>query len=109
MDQALQLAARPVRDSLKVVISSLNRSEHNGRKNGHMTAAVLYGSENLKIESVDIPSARGGRGAGPRESRPDLRHGSESLEAGISRAHDYAAGGFRARACRIVEDAGIAT
>src|SRR5256885_16359325 len=23
--------------------------------NGHMTAAVLYGSENLKIESVDIP------------------------------------------------------
>ncbi len=36
--------------------SSLNRSEHsNGRKNGHMTAAILYGSENLKIESVDIP------------------------------------------------------
>ena len=24
-------------------------------KNGHMTAAVLYGAENLKIESVDIP------------------------------------------------------
>src|SRR6202049_3084231 len=23
--------------------------------NGHMTAAVLYGRENLKIESVDIP------------------------------------------------------
>src|SRR5579872_3165438 len=23
--------------------------------NGHMTAAVLYGSENLKIESIDIP------------------------------------------------------
>src|ERR1700719_628765 len=23
--------------------------------NGHMTAAVLYGSEDLKIESVDIP------------------------------------------------------
>src|SRR5271155_5403774 len=25
------------------------------RSNGHMTAAVLYGSENLKIESIDIP------------------------------------------------------
>src|SRR5271167_4250306 len=24
-------------------------------KNGHMTAAVLYGSEDVKIESVDIP------------------------------------------------------
>jgi L-iditol 2-dehydrogenase len=24
-------------------------------RNGHMTAAVLYGSENLKVESVDIP------------------------------------------------------
>src|SRR5271170_2433715 len=23
--------------------------------NGHMTAAVLYGSEDLKVESVDIP------------------------------------------------------
>src|SRR5579864_7868342 len=25
------------------------------KSNGHMTAAVLYGSEDLKIESVDIP------------------------------------------------------
>jgi L-iditol 2-dehydrogenase len=33
----------------------LNRAEHNEYKNGHMTAAVLYGSENLKIESLDIP------------------------------------------------------
>jgi D-arabinose 1-dehydrogenase-like Zn-dependent alcohol dehydrogenase len=33
----------------------LSISAHNGRRNGHMTAAVLYGSENLKIESVDIP------------------------------------------------------
>ncbi len=33
----------------------MNRSDSNGRKNGHMTAAILYGSENLKIESVDIP------------------------------------------------------
>ena len=31
------------------------RSGKNGQRNGHMTAAVLYGSENLKIESVDIP------------------------------------------------------
>ena len=29
----------------------MNRSKHNG----HMTAAVLYGSENLRIESIDIP------------------------------------------------------
>jgi L-iditol 2-dehydrogenase len=27
----------------------------NGRTNGHMTAAVLYGSENLRIEKIDIP------------------------------------------------------
>jgi L-iditol 2-dehydrogenase len=33
----------------------LNRNVQYGRKNGHMTAAILYGSENLKIESVDIP------------------------------------------------------
>src|ERR1700751_4548047 len=25
------------------------------QKNGHMTAAVLYGSEDLKVETVDIP------------------------------------------------------
>ena len=31
------------------------QSKQNGHKNGHMTAAVLYGSENLKIESIDIP------------------------------------------------------
>ena len=35
--------------------SSLSRAEINEPKNGHMTAAVLYGSENLKIESIDIP------------------------------------------------------
>ena len=23
--------------------------------NGHMTAAVLYGSEDLKVETIDIP------------------------------------------------------
>ena len=32
------------------------RTENNKQRNGHMTAAVLYGSENLKIENVDIPT-----------------------------------------------------
>ncbi len=31
------------------------RSNPEGKMNGHMTAAVLYGSENLKIERIDIP------------------------------------------------------
>ena len=35
--------------------------------NGHMTAAVLYGSENLKIEKVDIPAPGAGRSAGARQ------------------------------------------
>ena len=26
------------------------------KRNGHMTAAVLYGAEDMKIESVDIPA-----------------------------------------------------
>jgi L-iditol 2-dehydrogenase len=34
----------------------LIRTENNKQRNGHMTAAVLYGSENLKIENVDIPT-----------------------------------------------------
>jgi L-iditol 2-dehydrogenase len=33
----------------------LSNNEQFAPLNGHMTAAVLYGSENLKIESVDIP------------------------------------------------------
>jgi L-iditol 2-dehydrogenase len=32
------------------------QSKQHGHKDGHMTAAVLYGSENLKIESIDIPN-----------------------------------------------------
>ena len=34
---------------------ALSNNEQFAPLNGHMTAAVLYGSENLKIESVDIP------------------------------------------------------
>jgi L-iditol 2-dehydrogenase len=34
----------------------LIRTENNNRSNGHMIAAVLYGSENLKIENVVIPT-----------------------------------------------------
>ena len=30
-------------------------STHIGEHNGHMTAAVLYGRENLRVETVDIP------------------------------------------------------
>ncbi len=32
------------------------KSAMKSERNGHMTAAVLYGSENLKIERVDIPA-----------------------------------------------------
>ncbi len=32
------------------------KSKVKGERNGHMTAAVLYGREDLKIESVDIPT-----------------------------------------------------
>ena len=53
-----------------------------------MTAAVLYGSENLKIESVDIPRLAADEALIRVQGRADLRHGFESLEAGISRAHD---------------------
>ena len=43
-----------------MIVANDRRSDNRLRiarpeKNGHMTAAVLYGSENLKIESVDIP------------------------------------------------------
>ena len=30
-------------------------STHQSEHNGHMTAAVLYGPEDLKVETVDIP------------------------------------------------------
>ncbi len=49
-----------------------------------MTAAVLYGSENLKIESVNIPRLAAADEALIRvKVVTDLRHGFESVEAGI--------------------------
>ena len=52
--QGLELAARPTKDSLKVIIlPSYERGATN--RNGRMTAAVLYGSEDLKIEEIEIP------------------------------------------------------
>ena len=68
------------------------------RSAGHMTAAVLYGAEDLKIERVDIPEVGGRRHPRSRQGGAHLRHRSESLEAGLPRAHDQAARGFRARA-----------
>ena len=65
-----------------------------------MTAAVLYGREDLKIETRGHSRARRRRSAGARGSRADLRHRSESLEAGLPRAHDQAARAFRPRAGR---------
>jgi len=67
-----------------------------------MTAAVLYGSENLKIENVDIPRSLR-TSAHPRKSGVDLRHGLESLEAGIPRANDYPPAVFGHELAGIVE------
>ena len=53
--EALQLAAHPRPDSMKIVIQP--GSEWEGtRVNGQMTAAVLYGKEDVKIEKVPIPT-----------------------------------------------------
>ena len=48
-----------------------------------MTAAVLYGREDMKIEQVDIPSLADDEVLVRVRSRAHLRHGLESLEAGI--------------------------
>ena len=47
---ALDLAARPAGDTLKVVIVTF-MSTLDLTRNGHMTAAVLYGREDLKVET----------------------------------------------------------
>jgi L-iditol 2-dehydrogenase len=51
--EALNLAAHPRPDSMKIVIQPGRRAEGVGRTstvNGKMTAAVLYGKEDIKIE-----------------------------------------------------------
>ena len=65
-----------------------------------MTAAVLYGSENLKIESVDIPELAADEALIRVKVALTCGTDLESLEARIPRAHDHAAGGVRARTCR---------
>ncbi len=106
MNRALELAAHPSRRFFESGDTALIRSENNKQRNGHMTAAVLYGSENLKIENVDIPTLAPDEALHSRKSGVDLRHGPESLEAGIPRANDYSAGRFRPRACRHCRNAG---
>jgi hypothetical protein len=59
--------------------------------NQHMTAAVLYGKEDVKIEQVAIPQLGPGC-IGSREGGPDLRHGCEGVSPRVSCADDYAAG-----------------
>ena len=53
--EALQLAAHPKPDSMKMVIQP-GSSWKDHSVNGQMTAAVLYGKEDVKIERVPIPT-----------------------------------------------------
>ena len=53
--EALKLAAHPQPDSMKIVIQAGSSWEGKYRVNGKMTAAVLYGKEDVKIERVPIP------------------------------------------------------
>ena len=58
--EALELAAHPQPDSMKVVIQPDSVWEGNVEVNGKMTAAVLYGKEDIKIEQVPIPRVNEG-------------------------------------------------
>ena len=55
------MAAHPQPDSMKIVIQPGSAWE-GVAVNGKMTAAVLYGKEDIKIEKVPIPRV-GGRGS----------------------------------------------
>ena len=68
--------------------------------NGQMTAAVLYGSENLKIEEIAIPQLAADEVLVRVKVALTGWHGFESVEARLSRAHDHAARGFRPRTRR---------
>ena len=65
--------------------------------NGHMTAAVLYGPEDLKVETIDIPPLATNDVLVKVEVALDLRHRSKGLEARLSRAHDSPSRGIRTR------------
>ncbi len=68
--------------------------------NGKMTAAVLYGKEDVKIEQSAHPARGRRRSSGQGAGGADLRHRSEGLPARLSRPHDRAAGAVRPRTGR---------
>ena len=74
--------------------------------NGQMTAAVLYGKEDIKIEKVPIPRVGEGRSSDQSAGRADLRHGSEGVSTRISCADDRAARPVRPRVGRNIEEVG---
>jgi len=76
MNQALELSAHPISDSLKVVYSLDKSGEQIITTTSHDRRS-LVGSENLKIENVDIPTLRSDEALHPRKSGIDLRHGPD--------------------------------
>ena len=74
-----------------------------------MTAAVLYGSEDLRDREHRHSAARARRSAGAREGRAHLRHRPQGLEARLSRPHDHAAGRVRPRVGRRHRTGWVAT
>ena len=64
-----------------------------------MMAAVLYGKEDVRLESVPFRSGRW-RDTGPGPDSADLRNGRKGFPPRLSREHDRAAGGVRARTGR---------
>ena len=65
------------------------------QRNGHMMAAVLHGREDLKFERVPIPAVGPDDLLDRSQGRAHLRHGFQSMEAGLPRADDCAAGDLR--------------
>ena len=70
------------------------------RASGHMTAAVLHGSENLKIESIDIPQLAADEAL--LRVKVALTCGTDLKvwKRGYHARDDHASGGVRARARR---------
>jgi len=62
-----------------------------------MTAAVLYGKEDVKIEKVPIPRVNDGEVLVKSAGRADLRHRFESLSTRLSCSHDCATSPLRTR------------
>ena len=88
----LELAAHPQPSSMKIMIQPRFVGwQYPGRKpavNGKMTAAVLYGKEDVKIEKVPIPRVGDGEVLVKVQVALDLRHRPESLSARLSCPHD---------------------